>query len=226
MHENDGGVTVQAMGRQRCRILTRRSAVNGMPYGEVRVLEEVELPPISRALQPISFSRLSSSKNLRYCAAITSHSYFALKMSLTGATAFSYWVAANLPIDMETRLRLLTEPCTDRRLIDIIICKNCGSTLCRMEHMITGYVHDLFTVSEVTSTTARGQPSAEYSWFPGYKWTIHECANCGQHVGWRFTSSKLLPASFFGLTRSAIRPADSRHPVASNVQRIEQLAIV
>uniref|UniRef100_A0A183ELT1 Cyclic nucleotide-binding domain-containing protein n=1 Tax=Gongylonema pulchrum TaxID=637853 RepID=A0A183ELT1_9BILA len=144
LHENDGGVTVQAMGRQRCRILTRRSAVNGMPYGEVRVLEEIELPPISRALQPISFSRLSSSKNLRYCAAITSHSYFALKMSLTqhyqdclvnwlvgwhpsgkikyvlsqGATAFSYWVAANLPIDMETRLRLLTEPCTDRRLVN------------------------------------------------------------------------------------------------------------
>lgn len=30
-----------------------------------------------------------------------------------------------------------------------------------------GYVHDLFTVSEVVSTLARGSPSAECSWFPG-----------------------------------------------------------
>lgn len=30
-----------------------------------------------------------------------------------------------------------------------------------------GYVHDLFTVSEVVSTVQRGLPSAECSWFPG-----------------------------------------------------------
>ncbi|EJW73772.1 hypothetical protein WUBG_15320 [Wuchereria bancrofti] len=90
----------------------------------------------------------------------------------------------------------------------------------------SGYVHDLFTVSEVVSTLARGTPSAECSWFPGYKWTIHECSHCGQHVGWRFTSSDLSPKSFFGLTRRSIRPADSRRPITSTIQRIEQLAII
>lgn len=29
LQENDGGISVQAVGRQRCRILNRRSAING-----------------------------------------------------------------------------------------------------------------------------------------------------------------------------------------------------
>uniref|UniRef100_A0A1I8ELD2 Protein cereblon n=1 Tax=Wuchereria bancrofti TaxID=6293 RepID=A0A1I8ELD2_WUCBA len=270
LQENDGGISVQAVGRQRCRILTRRSAINGMPYGEVRVLEEKELPAFSQVLIPASFANMRPKKSLRYFAAMTSHSYHVLKISLTkhyideiakwlygwhvygkvkrvlsqGPTALSYWVAANLPIDMEMRLRLLDEPCTDRRLkdeygiinrIDVIVCKNCGTLLCNMSQMISvstdgnsahyvnpsGYVHDLFTVSEVVSTLARGTPSAECSWFPGYKWTIHECSHCGQHVGWRFTSSDLSPKSFFGLTRRSIRPADSRRPITSTIQRIQ-----
>ncbi|KHN87524.1 hypothetical protein Tcan_03238, partial [Toxocara canis] len=78
----------------------------------------------------------------RFYAALSAHSNFALHASLTeslvdrlvkwlivfhqldkvntvlaqGRTAFSYWVAANIPTDMETRLELLDEPCTDRRL--------------------------------------------------------------------------------------------------------------
>ncbi|MCP9260237.1 Protein cereblon [Dirofilaria immitis] len=252
LQENDGGISVQAVGRQRCRILNRRSAINGMPYGDVEVLEERELPSFSRVLMPISFVHIQPAKSLRYYAAMTSHSYHALKISLTkhyideiakwlygwhvyekvrrvlsqGPTALSYWVAANLPIDMEMRLRLLDEPCTDRRLkdeygiinrIDVIICKNCGTLLCNMSQMISvstegnsahyvnpgGYVHDLFTVSEVVSTIARGPPSAECSWFPGF-------------------ITKLV----FGLTRRSIRPADSRRPITSTVQRIEQLAII
>ncbi|VDO33723.1 unnamed protein product [Brugia timori] len=164
-----------------------------------------------------------------------------LQSGFMGPTALSYWVAANLPIDMEMRLRLLDEPYTDRRLkdeygiinrIDVIVCKNCSTLLCNMSQMISvstdgnsahyvnpgGYVHDLFTVSEVVSTLARGTPSAECSWFPGYKWTIHECSHCGQHVGWRFTSSDLSPKSFFGLTRRSIRPADSRRPITFTIQ--------
>ncbi|KAL3998759.1 ATP-dependent protease La (LON) domain family protein [Acanthocheilonema viteae] len=275
LQENDGGISVQAIGRQRCRILNRRSAINGMPYGEVLVLEERELPLFSQVLVPTSFAHMRPTKSLRYFAAMTSHSYYALKISLTkhyideiakwlygwhvyekvkrvlsqGPTALSYWVAANLPIDMEMRLRLLDEPCTDRRLkdeygiinrIDVIVCKNCGTLLCNMSQMISvstegnsahyvnpgGYVHDLFTVSEVVSTVPRGTPSDECSWFPGYKWTIRECSHCGQHVGWRFTSSNLSPRSFYGLTRRSIRPADSRRPITSTIQRIEQLAII
>ncbi|VDK49406.1 unnamed protein product [Anisakis simplex] len=232
-----------------------------MPYGDVRVLDEHELPTFAQTFYPVSFSKLNFAKSVKFYAALSGHSNFALRTSLTqslvdrlikwllvfhqldkvntvlaqGRTAFSYWVAANLPIDMETRLELLDEECTDRRLarecvlikrIDTIVCKACGQPLTKISNMINvstegnsalyvnpgGYVHDLFTVSEVHSTLARGRASSEYSWFPGYKWTIHECSHCSMHVGWRFTSSTLTPASFFGLTRSSIRPADSSHP--------------
>ncbi|VDM41513.1 unnamed protein product [Toxocara canis] len=254
LQENDGGITVQAIGRQRCRILTRRSAINGMPYGDVRVLDEREMSDFIYAFYPVSFSRMRLSKEslvdrlVKWL--IVFHQLDKVNTVLAqGRTAFSYWVAANIPTDMETRLELLDEPCTDRRLanecaiikrIDLIVCRGCGTTLSKMSNMINvstegnsalyvnpgGYVHDLFTVSEVRSTVARGRPSSEYSWFPGYKWTIHECAYCMQHVGWRFTSSNLTPSSFFGLTRSSIRPADSTRPSATGVQRIEQLAII
>ena len=31
-----------------------------------------------------------------------------------------------------------------------------------------------------------GDPTDEYSWFPGYSWTVGTCGNCGQHMGWVF----------------------------------------
>lgn len=41
-----------------------------------------------------------------------------------------------------------------------------------------------------------GAATTEYTWFPGYAWRIADCAKCGVHLGWQFTS----PADgFFGL---------------------------
>ena len=41
-----------------------------------------------------------------------------------------------------------------------------------------------------------------------YAWTIAECGQCGNHLGWRFTSVKrgLHPSKFWGLTRASLRP--------------------
>lgn len=41
-----------------------------------------------------------------------------------------------------------------------------------------------------------------------YAWTIAECAQCGNHLGWRFTAAKrgLSPSKFWGLTRAALKP--------------------
>jgi hypothetical protein len=33
-----------------------------------------------------------------------------------------------------------------------------------------------------------GQPSGEFSWFPGYTWTIASCRICNEHLGWIFHS--------------------------------------
>lgn len=78
-----------------------------------------------------------------------------------------------------------------------------------------GSVHDLITslrVSYIVRTS--GQPSEEFSWFPGYAWTIIECRQCGIHLGWKFTATNgdLTPSSFFGLRCSQLNnsPNDNR----------------
>lgn len=44
--------------------------------------------------------------------------------------------------------------------------------------------------------------------FIRYAWTIAECAQCSDHLGWRFTAVKrgLSPSKFWGLTRAALKP--------------------
>jgi hypothetical protein len=41
-----------------------------------------------------------------------------------------------------------------------------------------------------------GEPSADFSWFPGFRWQIALCAACSTHLGWRFTGGN---APFFAL---------------------------
>jgi hypothetical protein len=31
-----------------------------------------------------------------------------------------------------------------------------------------------------------GDPTEEYSWFPGFRWTVSMCCRCRQHLGWAF----------------------------------------
>lgn len=79
-----------------------------------------------------------------------------------------------------------------------------------------GYMHDIVTVSRATNTELTGAPSAEYSWFPGYTWTIAVCASCMAHVGWRFDAMRrnLRPQQFFGLCRNYVAPrADEAAPL-------------
>ncbi len=47
-----------------------------------------------------------------------------------------------------------------------------------------GYVHDLVALRQIRphSVSLQGRPTAEYSWFKGYAWTIAVCANCGTHL--------------------------------------------
>lgn len=60
----------------------------------------------------------------------------------------------------------------------------CNVLVCAREG---GYMHDIVTVSRASNTELSGAPSAEFSWFPGYAWTIAFCAACMAHVGWRYT---------------------------------------
>ncbi|PAV63361.1 hypothetical protein WR25_16156 [Diploscapter pachys] len=146
-----------------------------------------------------------------------------------GVSHFSYWLGSNLPIESRTQYELLKEDVADWRIFRLlsivknlasVVCVHCGSELCQLSHLINmnpegtsghfvnshGYVHDMITVSEATSYSLQGNPTAEYSWFDGYKWTIMNCRGCHHHIGWRFTSKTFVPERFFGLTRTSFRP--------------------
>jgi len=69
-----------------------------------------------------------------------------------------------------------------------------------------GFLHEAITLYRAKNMRLRGSPSTENTWFPGYAWTIAECASCSQHLGWKFTatSSRLIPSFFWAVTRSSL----------------------
>jgi hypothetical protein len=50
-----------------------------------------------------------------------------------------------------------------------------------------------------------GQPTTEFSWFPGYAWVYSVCADCTTHLGWLFTGAS---PSFHGLILARLMPEE------------------
>lgn len=50
-------------------------------------------------------------------------------------------------------------------------------------------------------------PSDDFTWFPGYAWSIVVCRNCGVHLGWRYQGAT-APQIFFGLIKPMLAVAD------------------
>ncbi|XP_013790743.1 protein cereblon-like isoform X2 [Limulus polyphemus] len=147
---------------------------------------------------------------------------------------FSYWVAANLPLDDYKRLFLLGLNSDIQRLrcelsmlerYTVLCCRisSCNKDIinrCDVFSMSleglqgtyvnpSGYVHEIVTSYKACGLLLQNRSSTEQSWFPGYAWTIASCSGCGSHMGWKFTATKrkLQPQQFWGLCRAALRPA-------------------
>ncbi|CAL8106858.1 unnamed protein product [Calicophoron daubneyi] len=149
------------------------------------------------------------------------------------AVPFSFWLVQNLPMPGQLKAYLLGINHVVQRLralLDIIrrssscVCGMCDSQITSNRYIVclaqegsfqtyvnpAGILHDMVTVSQVvdSSVTSIGSPSSEYSWFPGYSWTITNCSRCSQHLGWLFTADKdeLRPRRFWGIRRDSIVP--------------------
>ncbi|GFR30803.1 protein cereblon [Trichonephila clavata] len=143
---------------------------------------------------------------------------------------FSYWIAANLPLDDRQRMELLKINEVTHRLRQelkileeccVLTCRDCLCIIANREDIFSmslqgpqgtyvnpnGYVHEAITVYKAKGLHLLGRPSTEQSWFPGYAWTIVECEHCNSHMGWRFTAvdKNLKPNKFWALCRSAIQ---------------------
>jgi len=67
-----------------------------------------------------------------------------------------------------------------------------------------GFSYNVMTVSFCEMVREATEPVIEHTWFPGYAWSILCCANCSEHLGWRYTSAKQQPSSFYGLIRDKL----------------------
>ena len=138
-------------------------------------------------------------------------------------------MVANLPLEDKLRAQLLAINCPVQRLrmelsflskCRVLVCKRCSKQLGDQQNIFSmskegpqgafvnpnGHVHETLTLYKAKSLRLVGQPSTEYSWFPGYAWTITECLGCWNHIGWKFTAtnSKLRPEKFYGFSRRSI----------------------
>lgn len=142
---------------------------------------------------------------------------------------FSYWMAANLPMSNEGRVKALSFKCTEARLLWLLdllehsislACTNCKNVICYKSDVFpmsqngaqnsfinpNGFIHDTLTVLKVRGVTQEAFWSQEFTWFPGYEWRYAYCSLCRQHLGWCYRSidRKTKPHKFFGLRGSSV----------------------
>jgi hypothetical protein len=59
-----------------------------------------------------------------------------------------------------------------------------------------GITFQIGCFSSAPGCVVQGEPTLEYTWFPGYAWSYASCANCREHLGWRWDGDA---DRFFGL---------------------------
>ncbi|CAB3410079.1 unnamed protein product [Caenorhabditis bovis] len=140
---------------------------------------------------------------------------------------FGFWACSNIFCVQKVKYQLLEMKTTDERIATVLElarkiksfkCKNCGDVLSDTSKVVRmgsheiagqfvnpgGVVHDLITVREIRNYQFYGSAVQDFSWFPGYSWTIIQCA-CGTHIGWMFESRYLRPTTFYALSRPNIK---------------------
>ena len=71
----------------------------------------------------------------------------------------------------------------------------------RQAHTFTnphGFVFHIGCFATAPGCRATGEPTTEFTWFPGFAWQIAVCGGCGEHLGWLFRSASAEEA-FSGL---------------------------
>ncbi|OVA12447.1 Peptidase S16 [Macleaya cordata] len=141
----------------------------------------------------------------------------------------SFYIASKIPVSESTRQELLEIDGISYRLrreiellecFDRVRCKTCQSVIARRSDTLVmssdgplgayvnphGFVHEVMTLYKANGLALIGRPVEEYSWFPGYAWTITTCSTCESQMGWLFTATNknLKPRSFWGIRSSQV----------------------
>lgn len=141
----------------------------------------------------------------------------------------SFYIASKIPVSESTRQELLEIDGVSYRLrreiellesFDLVRCKTCKTAIAKRSDMLVmssegplgayvnphGCVHEILTLNKANGLALYGRAETEYSWFPGYAWTVASCSTCETHMGWLFTATKkkLKPKSFWGIRSSQV----------------------
>jgi hypothetical protein len=97
-----------------------------------------------------------------------------------------------------------------------INCKNCGQHITNRNQRIkiegahkhafanpSGIVFEIGCYSNAIMVQKVGEPTNNFTWFPGFLWEIVICKRCSQHLGWYF--SRIPLDGFWGLITDSIR---------------------
>lgn len=67
-----------------------------------------------------------------------------------------------------------------------------------------GLVFRLTCYARADGCAAVGDPSTQWTWFPGHAWQVGICRSCAAHLGWRFSGSQ----TFWGLVDDRVEVDD------------------
>ena len=92
-----------------------------------------------------------------------------------------------------------------------VCCRACGHPIAgesavhevggKADHAFFNPAGQLFEIrcyDSAPGCLVRGEPTLEFTWFPGHAWRYALCGGCGTHLGWRFEGADDM---FFGLIR-------------------------
>ena len=92
----------------------------------------------------------------------------------------------------------------------LIRCKSCGNTITTVDAVIpvcgqhrhtfknpAGIYYEIGCFSAAKGCFNMGEPTLEFTWFPGYTWCYSVCSKCFAHMGWFYKSGG--DNSFYGL---------------------------
>ncbi len=65
-----------------------------------------------------------------------------------------------------------------------------------------GILFDMGCFKSAEGCLVHGDPTTDFTWFPGYSWNFALCANCFAHLGWYFQGTQ--GHSFFALIRTKL----------------------
>ncbi|MCP5104608.1 MAG: hypothetical protein GY950_14575 [bacterium] len=104
---------------------------------------------------------------------------------------------------------------------EFIVCKNCSHIItsldCKIEingkHAHTfnnpaGVVYRIGCFSSAKGCFNFGEPTEEYTWFPGFAWCYANCLGCFAHLGWLFQSGE---EQFYGLILTNLTIGETPH---------------